>query len=78
MTNLEMAKQIIKLNFEDGNCGIFDCRNYVGDPMTNLYKDDEIQIDICYRYNYFEVFGLTAEEFTQLEKYYRMLEQKYS
>ena len=71
--NLEIAKEIIKENYEKANCGIFNTRNWCGDPMTNIYKDDELWIDICYHYSYFEVFGLTEEEFSELQKYYNSL-----
>ena len=67
---LEIAKNIIKKNYEDAQCGIFDCRNIVGDSMTTIYDEDGLQIDICYRYSYFEVFGLTDEEFQELEGCY--------
>ena len=31
MSNLEIAKQIIKENYYRGNCGLFDTRNIIGD-----------------------------------------------
>lgn len=44
----------------------FNCRNWVGDPMTNIYNEDDIQVDICYKYKYLEIFGLTKEEYESL------------
>lgn len=73
MDNLEMAKKIIKENYDDGCCGIFNTRNWAGDRMTELYDDGELEIDICYSYSYFEVFGLTDGEFRQLEDFYGSL-----
>lgn len=70
MTKLEIAKQIIKQHFKDANCGLYDTRNFVGDPMTTVYSKDGLQIDICYRYNYFEVFGLDDKAFGQLAEFY--------
>lgn len=70
MSKLEKAKEIIMENYNDADCGIFDCRNIVGDHMTTVYADEELQVDICYHWNYFEVFGLTDEEFTELETFY--------
>lgn len=70
---LEIAKSVIKENYKDADCGIFDCRNLVGDSMSTIYDEDGLQIDICYRYSYFEVFGLTDNEFAELEKYYEDL-----
>lgn len=51
-------------------CGIYDCRNNAGNDMYIIYQDNEIEIDICYHYEYFEVFGLNTAEFEELEKYY--------
>ena len=73
MTKLEKAKEIIKEHFKDADCGIFDNRNWVGDWMTNIYNDNGLAIDICYGWSYFEVFGLSDEEFTELCKYYEEL-----
>lgn len=73
MSNLEKAKAIIKKNWENADCGIFDCHNWTGDPMENLYEDDELRIDICWHYSYFEVFGLSEDEFEELEEYYHEL-----
>lgn len=73
MNKLEKAKEIIKEYYEEGRCGIFNSRNIIGDPMTNIYDDGNFIIDICYRYSYFEVFGLSDKEFAELVKYYNKL-----
>ena len=73
MDKLEIAKRIIKENIDDARCGIFNTRNLVGDTMETLYDSDDLTIDICYFWMYFEVFGLTEEEFEKLEKYYNSL-----
>ena len=73
MSKLEKAKEIIKENFEDANCGIFNCRGWMGDIMTTIYYEDGLCIDICYGYAYFEVFGLSEAEFGELQKYYNEL-----
>lgn len=70
MTKLDRAKQVIRDNYREARCGIYDCRNLVGDPMQTIYYDGDLQIDICYYYMYFEVFGLSGEDFAKLEKYY--------
>ena len=49
-------------------CGIFDCRNIVGDPMETIYDEMGVRIDICRDWEYFEVFGLTNKEFAEIEK----------
>lgn len=76
MSKLEKAKEIIKENYEDGNCGIFSTRNWCGDPMATIFDEDGLTIDICYHYSYFEVFGLSDAEFKELEKYYEKLGRK--
>lgn len=70
MTKLERAKNIIKDNIEDASCGLFDCGNLVGDEMVRLNDDADLIVNICYDYEYFEVFGLSDSEFYELEEYY--------
>lgn len=70
MDRLEKAKEIIKENFSLYDCGLFNTRNLVGDSMSTIYDEDGLTIDVCYRYSYFEVFGLTDEEFEELKKFY--------
>ena len=70
MGRLEKAKEIIKENVSLYDCGLFNTRNLVGDPMSTIYDEDGLTIDVCYRYSYFEVFGLTDEEFEELKKFY--------
>lgn len=74
--NLEKAKEIVKKNYKDADCGIFESRNVLGDRMMTIYKNESLTIDICYNYAYFEVFGLTNEEFKELEKYYDSLKDR--
>lgn len=72
-SRLDKAKEIIKGHYKAASSGIFDCSNDSGDSVYIIYHDDEIEIDICYCYEYFEVFGLTDDEFADLEKYYEKL-----
>ena len=67
---LEKAKEIIKDLYEMADCGIFNSRNIVGDKMINIYDWGGLIIDICVEYLYFEVFGLSDEEFKELKEYY--------
>ena len=70
---VEKVKEVIKNNIEDASYGIFDCRNIVGDPMETIYDGDGVRIDICRNWEYFEVFGLTNEEFAEIESFYEDL-----
>lgn len=72
-TSLDIAKDIIRTYLEDAKCGIFNTRNIVGDPMETIYNDATLRIDICYDYSYFEVFGLSKEDFNELKDYYYQL-----
>ena len=74
MTKLDIAKEIIKEHYKEGDCGLYDTRNIVGDWMTTIYEDDSLTIDICYNYSYFEVFGLSNEDFEELLTFYASLE----
>ena len=76
-TNLDIAKQIIKNHIKEAKYGIFDCRKLVGDPMYNLYNKDGLRIDICYYWEYFEVFGLSTDEFDELYDYYESIKGWY-
>lgn len=70
------VKEIIKEYIEEARCGIFNTRNLVGDIMVNIYAGEFFIVDICYYYEYFEVFGTTYTEFKELEKYYNELNGK--
>lgn len=73
MNKLDTAKKVIKEYIEEAECGIYDTRNIAGDSMTTIFDEDGLQIDICYHWEYFEVFGLNREEFQELKKYYHEL-----
>ena len=73
-SKIETAKRIIKDHFKGAECGIFDSRNIAGDSMNTIYDDGNLQIDICYHWEYFEVFGLSDEEFKELSRFYDNLE----
>ena len=73
MTKLDRAKKIISDNYQDAECGIFDCPNFVGDNMETIYDEDGLQVYICYQWAYFEVFRLTEAQFSDLKMFYRKL-----
>lgn len=41
--------------------------------MVTVYDDAGLTIDICYSYAYFEVFGLSDEDFAELKNFYKSL-----
>ena len=45
---LDIAKKIIRERYSEATCGIFFCRNFVGDPMDTIYEDEDLTVDICY------------------------------
>lgn len=47
--------------------GVFDSRNILGDKMTTIYDEDGITVDVCYKWDYIEVFGLSVPEFQDLQ-----------
>lgn len=74
---VEKVKAVITENIEDALCGIFDRRSIVGDPMETIYDEMGVRIEICRKWRYFEVFGLTNEEFAEVESFYaQLLSQK--
>lgn len=60
-------KKFLKEVFED-SIQSFTTKNIVGDPMVTIYNKDEIQVDYAPGYGYIEIFGLTDEEYQELEK----------
>lgn len=72
---IKKVKEIIKERYEDGNCGLYDTRNNIGDEMTNIFSGEYISLDYCYDYSYFEVFGLTDREFMLLKEYYNNIKE---
>lgn len=46
---------------------IFFTRNNCGDYMETIYDEDGIQVDICYGWEYLEIFGLTNNQIKELE-----------
>lgn len=67
---LEFVKKIIEEHIDDALCGIYFTRNYAGDRMVLLDKQFGIEIEICYEYEYFEIFGLTDSEQDAIESFY--------
>lgn len=73
---LDRAKKVIKEHIKSAMCGIFDTRNCAGDDMVTIYDEDGLIVDICYNWEYFEVFGLSMSEFQQLEDFYETLRKE--
>ena len=73
---IEKVKEVIENNIEDALYGIFDCRNTVGDQMETIYDEAGVRIELCRKREYFEVFGLTNEEFSEVESFYEDLISK--
>lgn len=72
-TILDEVKAVIQEHFEDGDCGIYDTPNIAGDWMDCIYQNENVKVLICYQWAYFEVFGLSNEEFKDLEKFYHKM-----
>ena len=70
---LEEVKKIIKEYYNKAPMGLFFSRNTANDAMTNIYNKNGIQIDICYNYAYFEVFGLNLPQQLELKNFYDTL-----
>ena len=52
----------LAINFPNG-IQMFNSRNTVGDDMRTIYNKDGITVDICYEWDYIEIFGLTDAQF---------------
>ncbi len=73
VSRIDKVKNVIRNRYSDATCGMFFTPNWVGDPMSTIWEEDGVTIDICYRYEYFEVFGLTEEEENELLAFYNSL-----
>ena len=60
-------KKFLKKAFEN-IIQAFTTKNIVGDYMYTIYDEDGIQVDYAPGYEYIEIFGLTDEEYKELEK----------
>lgn len=85
MRDLSKIKEVIKENIWWAQFGIYDCHGASGDRLECLYysemtsanppkpEDEGYMIFACYEYGYFDVIGLTTEEFIEVENYYENL-----
>lgn len=73
---VEKVKEVIKNNVKHAMFGIFDCSNIAGDLMETIYDEAGVRIELCRNWGYFEVFGLTDEEFSEVESFYEDLISK--
>ena len=70
---LDFVKKTIEAHIDDALCGIYFTRNIVGDQMAHIDKRFGIDIEICYSYEYFEIFGLTVSEQKTIASFYDRL-----
>ena len=63
---LDKLKKFLKSTFKE-SIQAFTTKNIVGDFTFTIYDEDEIQVDYAPSYEYIEIFGLTDEEFEELE-----------
>ena len=73
ISRIDKIKNVIRDRYSDAMCGLFFTPNWAGDPMSTIWEEDGVTIDICYEYEYFEVFGLTEEEENELLEFYNSL-----
>lgn len=73
LEELEKVKTVIKTNYKIADCGIYNTRNLVGDPMVTIFEGEYFTVDICFSWAYFEVFGTNQKEWDLLEKFYEEL-----
>ena len=69
------VKKTLTEYFEEGNCGIYNTGNMSDDILVNIFKGDFFDVDICFHYKYFEIFGTNAKEWEELKKFYELLEE---
>lgn len=75
MNRLDKVKEVIKKYFEEADCGLYFSRNTVGDRMSTIYCEDNITVDVCHKWSYFEVLGLKVGEKEELMDFYLQLKE---
>ncbi len=70
-STIEKVKEVIKNNIEDALCGIYNNRIHTGAKTEIIYDEAGVRIEMCRYYGFFEVFGLTDKEFTDIKAFYR-------
>lgn len=65
---LEIIKKCIK-DCSGDVIQIFRTRNIAGDSMANLYTGKYFTLDICYGWQYLELFGTTEDEWKDIIEY---------
>ena len=76
MNKLDKAKEIITKYFSSADCGLFNTHGI--DPETGVvYDEDGLTINVNFYWCYAEVFGLSDEEFAELEKWYDQMRRNY-
>ena len=70
INKLDKAKEIIAQYFDSGDCGIFDTYGTDIEPSSLLYEGDGLEILLNFYWAYFDVIGLSDEEFAELEEWY--------
>ncbi len=73
VSRIDKVKNVIRDSINAADCGLFFTPNWAGDQMSTIWEEDGVTIDICYDYQYFEVFGLTDEEENELLAFYNSL-----
>lgn len=73
---LEALKDKIKHYFQHAANGLFDITYSSGDESSStIYASDGVVLNICYCDSYFEIYGLTKEDFNELNEYYNTLKK---
>lgn len=65
---VKRIKDFLNDVFEGRQPQIFTTKNIVGDFLVPIYEEDGIEIEFCPKWNYVEVFGLSADEEEELYK----------
>lgn len=66
-------KDVIRTYYSQARCGCFFCHNHAGNTLQTVYNSNGIQVDVCYGWEYFEIFGLNEAEEKEVEDYYYTL-----
>lgn len=60
MNKIDKLKKFLNEEFKEKILA-YNSRNLVGDRIYTIYDEDGITVDMCYEWNYIEIFGLTQQ-----------------
>ena len=73
MTDYELAKTVLKAQLDYAGEELYDSDNIAGDPVETLFDNGRFHINLCADYGYFDVVGLSSDDFAHLKMWWNVV-----